>query len=71
MARDPLSREYGIILAVTGPTMMEKAHWYREMAKMIRDKVHLDSPAAGWLDMQADRAEETVVQLARKFDGQA
>lgn len=68
MARDELAREYGVILGVTGPIMMERILCYREMARVIREKLGDDSQAAGWMEMQATRAEETIVQLARKFD---
>jgi len=64
---DPLSREYGIILAVVGPMMMERAHWYREMADLFDKQIGSGSEAASFMRMQADRADETIVSLGKKF----
>lgn len=68
MARDPLKREYGVMLGVTGPILLERAAMFRLVAELIRRELGDKSEAAGWMDMQAQRAEETIVNLARKFD---
>lgn len=47
---------------------MERAAWYRAMSARIRQEVGVDSEAASFLEMQAQRAEETVVNLARVYD---
>lgn len=68
MSRDPLEREYGVILTAIGPGLMEKAYWYRQMAKLIEDTVGEASPTVGYLRMQADRSEEAIINLARRHD---
>lgn len=69
MGKDTLEREYGVLLGVTGPILMERAFWYREMAKLLEED---GSPrAARYLRMQADRAEETVKSLAKGFENVA
>ncbi len=67
MKGDALEREYGILLGLTGPVLMERAFWYREMAELCR--ADGSTNAATYLEMQAQRAEETVKSLGRKFDG--
>jgi len=63
---DPLEREYGIILSIAGPILMERAYWMREMAQVLEDD---GSPkSAQMLRMNADRAEETIKQLGKKND---
>lgn len=60
---DPLAREYGVLLGVTGPILLSRAKAYREMAELIGK-----GPAADWLEAQAQRAEDAICALGRKFD---
>jgi len=62
---DELNREYGVLLGVTGPRLMERAYWFRNMAKRIEKEA---PDAAAYMEMQALRAEETVDALAKGFD---
>lgn len=64
---DPLANDYGVILAQVGPTLMERAHWFREMADLIKDRLGSGTKVETWLRDQADRADEIVVSLGRKI----
>lgn len=60
---DPLAREYDVLLGVAGPILMNRAKTYREMAELIGK-----GPAADWLELQAQRAEDAIRALERKFN---
>jgi len=58
-----LDREYGVLLGVAGPVLMDRAKTYRDMARLVGP-----GRAADWLNMQADRAEHTIKTIAKEFD---
>jgi hypothetical protein len=58
-----LDREYGVLLGITGPILMDRAKTYRNMARLVGP-----GKAADWLNMQADRAESTIKVIADKFN---
>lgn len=64
MARDPLERDYGLLLGIAGPIMIERAEAFRKMAAMVDE-----GPARDWLESQAQRCEEAVRALGRKLNG--
>lgn len=63
MANDPLKREYGILLGVAGPILLERAESFQKLAKFLGPGV-----AARFLNSQAERAEETVRAIGRRFN---
>jgi len=62
---DPLKNDYGVILALTGPILPERAKQYREIATLLGP-----GKAATWMLAQADRAEQSIEALGRKFNEQ-
>ena len=65
MARDPLEREYGVLLGMCGPQLMERSLWYRRLADRVRPKC---PKSASYLEMQAERAENTIDALAQGLE---
>ena len=63
MTNDPLKREYGILLGIAGPVLLERAEAFQKMAKFLGP-----GDAARFLDSQAERAEEAVRAIGRKFN---
>lgn len=60
---DPLKREYGILLGVAGPILMERAESFKKMARFLGP-----GAAARFLNSQAERAEEALRAIGRKFN---
>ncbi len=67
--QDPLSREYGVLLGTSAVKLMEKAFWFRRIAKLVGEDGSKEAEI--YMNAQADRAEETVIALGRKFDEQS
>lgn len=63
MSNDPLDKEYGILLGIAGPILMDRAKVYRDIAKFVGPGM-----ASMWLLSQADRAEATVKSIANAFN---
>jgi len=63
---DALNREYGALLGITGPILMERAFWWNSMAEMLEKEGF--GQAALYLRSQAERAEEAVRSLAKAYE---
>jgi len=61
---DPLEREYGVLLGLTAPILLQRARDYRELAEMVG----ADTPAGLYLGSQAQRAEDAIKALGRAFN---
>lgn len=67
---DPLQREYGMLLTAVGPFLLQRANEYRAVAHLIKERSNGQCKAAvNFLEMQADRAEETLVSLGKAMNG--
>lgn len=66
MARDPLTREYGILLGITGPILLERIDAYNRIAGILEAQGCQNS--AGYMRMQAQRLEEVIVSLGRGME---
>ncbi len=66
MTNDPLQRDYGVLLGVTGPKLLDRADQFRRMAELLGP-----GKAAAWLEAQAERAEQTIKSIGRKFNERA
>jgi len=60
---DPLARDYGVLLGIAGPILLDRSKSYREMAELIGP-----GPAADWLELSAQRAEDAIKAMGRKFN---
>ena len=58
-----LDREVHIILGVSGPVYLERAHWLGEMAKMAEEAKCPET--ATYLQMQKERVLETVTEMIK------
>lgn len=63
MERDKLQREYGVLLGVAGPILMERAEMFRKMARFLGP-----GAAARFLNSQAERAEQALRTIGEKFN---
>ena len=63
MSQDSLQREYGILLGVCGPILLERADAFRQLGKLLGP-----GGARMYLEAQADRAEQSIIAIGRKFD---
>lgn len=63
MDNDPLKREYGILLGVAGPILLERAESFRKIARLLGS-----GAASRYLISQAERAEEALIAIGRKYN---
>ena len=63
MSTDPLQHDYGILLGVTAPILLDRVDKFRRLAKLLGP-----GSAAIWMEAQADRAEQSIVALGKKFN---
>lgn len=63
MSNDQLQREYGILLGTCGPILLDRIDKFRRLAEVVGPGM-----AADWLGAQAERAEQTIKAIGRKFD---
>jgi len=66
LAKDPLSREYGVLLGITGPILLERIDSYVRIAEILEAQGCRDS--AGYMRMQAQRLEEVIVSLGKGLE---
>lgn len=64
--KDPLAREYGILLGVCGPQMLQRVRDFQDLAEILGK----DTPAGRYMSAQAERAKETVLALGVTFNEQ-
>lgn len=57
-----MKREHALILTSTGPALMERVFWYRRMIELIGDEA---PETCAYLEMQAKRLEESIIEIAR------
>lgn len=63
MSKSHLDREYGVLLTVGGPELLKRVDYYRRIAQILREDGSKNT--ADYVDMQADRLEETIRMLGR------
>jgi len=63
MKKDQLQREYGVLLGTCGPILLDRIDKFRRLAGIVGP-----GSAATWLEVQAERAEQTIRTIGRKFD---
>ena len=67
---EALRREYGVLLTTAGPLLVQRAREYRAVVELLAMKGGKGSGAAiQFLEAQAERAEEAVVNIGRAFGG--
>jgi len=65
VANDALKSDYGVLLGLTGPILLQRAKEFREIAMLLGP-----GAAATYMKSQADRAEQSIIALGAKFNEQ-
>jgi hypothetical protein len=60
---DPLKREYGVLLGVAGPILLQRADDFTRLADLVGP-----GKARDYLLAQADRAYQTITTIGRRFN---
>ena len=64
MGLDPLEKDYGVLLALTCPTLIQRARDYRTIAEIVGS----NTLAGKYMLSQAQRAEDSIKAIGRKFN---